>query len=366
MLQYILTGLAGLALGIVAMRLWQMCQQAPDDSVEAAGSTEGMDVGSVKPKAAATLILARLESRHILIGASGIAVLALAIIVLKPAGGDADSPSAPAMPSASAAGGKNQALDDVDTMIQRLAERLDKNPTDGEGFRMLGWSYVMTGKPDKAVAAYRRALPLLPGQANVHAGYGEALVGVAGGTVTQEAKDAFDRAIKADPAEPRARYFEALWLAQHGQERAALDQWLALAGSAPSDAPWQADLRSKIAETATKLKVPIPMQLAAQPPAAALGAPPAIDNSTIQAASALPPADRQAMVDQMVEGLARKLQANPQDADGWVRLLRSRMVLKQGEQAGRDLAAARRALAGSGAPLNMVNGAAREFGVPGA
>ncbi len=68
----------------------------------------------------------------------------------------------------------------------------------------------------------------------------------------------------------------------------------------------------------------------------------------------------------MVEGLARKLQANPKDADGWVRLLRSRMVLKQGEQAGRDLATARRALAGSGAPLTMLNGAAREFGVPGA
>ena len=71
------------------------------------------------------------------------------------------------------------------------------------------------------------------------------------------------------------------------------------------------------------------------------------------------------MVDQMVEGLAKKLQANPKDADGWVRLLRSRMVLKQGEQAGRELAAARRALAGSAQDQAMVNGAAKEFGVPG-
>ena len=233
---------------------------------------------------------------------------------------------------------------------------------------MLGWSYVMTSHPDKAVAAYKRALAMLPGQANVHAGYGEALVGVAKGTVTQEAKDAFDKAIKADPAEPRARYFEALWMAQHGQEKQALDKWIALARSAPADAAWQADLRRQIGETSAKLGVAIPAGLtaaAAAIPAAPLGAPPALDNGTVQAASALPAADRQAMVDQMVEGLAKKLQANPKDADGWVRLLRSRMVLKQGDQAGRELATARRALAGSAADLAMVNGAAKEFGVPG-
>ena len=165
------------------------------------------------------------------------------------------------------AAGGDKALDDVDTMIQRLAERLEKNPADGEGFRMLGWSYVMTGHPDKAVEAYEQALPLLPKQANVHAGYGEALVGVAKGTVTQEAKDAFDKAIAADPTEPRARYFQALWLAQHGQEKQALDKWIALASSASADAPWQADLRRQIGETAAKLKVAVPAKLAAAPAA---------------------------------------------------------------------------------------------------
>ncbi len=266
MLHYILTGLAGIAIGIVAMRLWQMRQPAATASNELAivsQASESVEASPAGAPVAPSLIPAKLEARHILMGAGGVAALGLAIIVLKPAGGSQPSPNAVVVTGAGASAGKDQALDDVDTMMQRLAERLEKNPTDGEGFRMLGWSYVMTGKPDKAVAAYRRALPLLPGQANVHAGFGEALVGVAKGTVTQEAKDAFDRAIKADPTEPRARYFEALWLAQHGQERKALDQWIALAGNAPADAPWQTDLRSKIAETAAKLKVPVPAQLAA-------------------------------------------------------------------------------------------------------
>lgn len=359
MLQYILTGLAGVALGIVAMRLWQMRQPVAPD----AGDPE---IPSGVTASASPSSAAKPASRKVLIGAGALVAAAIAVIALKPDGSETASPNALAMPGGTT--GADKALDDVDTMTQRLADRLDKNP-DGEGFRMLGWSYVMTGHPDKAVAAYRRALTLLPNQANVHAGYGEALVGVAKGTITQEAKDAFDKAIKADPAEPRARYFEALWMAQHGQEKQALDKWIALARSAPADAAWQADLRRQIGETSAKLGVPVPANLAPAPGApaqgAALGAPPALDNGTVQAASALPAADRQAMVDQMVEGLAKKLQANPRDADGWVRLLRSRMVLKQGEQAARELTTARRALAGSAADLAMVNGAAKEFGVPG-
>lgn len=65
----------------------------------------------------------------------------------------------------------------------------------------------------------------------------------------------------------------------------------------------------------------------------------------------------------MVEGLAVRLSANP---DGWVQLLRSRMVLKQGDLAQSDLAAkARKALVTVRAGMAKVDAAAREFVVPG-
>jgi len=359
MLQYLLTGLAGIALGIVAMRVWQVresrVQVASDPALGLPRETRD-DPGK----------RGRATSLPVLVGAGALAVVAIAILALRPSEEAVPGGSLP--DARSVAGSGSPPLDDVDTMIQRLAQRLEKNPADGEGFRMLGWSYVMTGHPDEAVAPYKRAVALLPGQANVHAGYGEALVGVANGTVTQEAKAEFDRAIKIDGNEPRARYFEAMWLAQHGQEKRALEQWIALASSGPADAPWQADLRRRIGDTAAKLGIDVSSRLPKAAPAAPLaaaGAPPAIDSGTVQAASVLPGADRQAMIDQMVEGLARKLAANPRDADGWVRLLRSRMVLKQEDQAGRDLATARRALAGSAADLAKVNAAARDFSVPG-
>ena len=360
MLQYLLTGLAGSALTIVAMRIWQA--REVNTSADAEPASEASAAEATSQPSGNVSALARftsnLSSRQILIGAGGLVVAAIAVIALRPADEASSGTGTPA-----AAGAADKSLDDVDTMMQRLADRLEKNP-DGEGFRMLAWSYVMTGHPDKAIAPYKRALAMLPDQSNVHAGYGEALVGLAKGTMTQEAKDSFDRAIKIDPTEPRARYFEALWMAQHGQEKQALEKWIVLAGDGPADAPWQADLRRQIGDTSAKLGMDVSSRL----PKAAIssaGAPPPLPAGAAQAAGALPPAERQAMVDQMVEGLARKLAANPKDAEGWIRLMRSRMVLGQGEQAARDLVSARRGLAGSPSDLARMLAAAKENGVPG-
>jgi len=365
MLQYILTGLAGIVLGVVAMRVWQAREPAPADATDQPGSIEeahGATPAGTSPVPAGTPF--RLTSRYLLLGAGALAAAAVAVIALRD-----DEPSAGnALAAAMPAGAGQKPLDDVDTAIGNLARRLEQNPADGEGWRMLGWSYAMTGKPERAIEPYKRALALLPKSAQVRSGFGEALVGMAKGVVTPEAKARFAEAVALDPAEPRARYFLALWQSQNGQGREALDKWIALANSGPADAPWQADVRRQITEVSGKLGIDVSARLKspAPPAAAAATLPPALDPGTVQAAGAMPEAQRQAMVDGMVSGLADKLKSNPADPDRWVLLLRSRMVLKQGEQARQDLVAARQALARDSAGLAKVNAAAREFQVPGA
>ncbi len=39
--------------------------------------------------------------------------------------------------------------------------------------------------------------------------------------------------------------------------------------------------------------------------------------------------DQQAMIRSMVDGLAQKLEADPRNLDGWLRLIRARVVLKE-------------------------------------
>lgn len=58
----------------------------------------------------------------------------------------------------------------------------------------------------------------------------------------------------------------------------------------------------------------------------------------MQAAAAMTPEARQDMIKGMVEGLSQKLKDNPNDADGWVRLLRARKVLGQETEALADIA----------------------------
>jgi cytochrome c-type biogenesis protein CcmH/NrfG len=72
---------------------------------------------------------------------------------------------------------------------------------------------------------------------------------------------------------------------------------------------------------------------------------PRIDSDTAAAIQAMSPDEQQAMIGGMVEGLAARLEQNPEDAAGWARLIRARVVLGQIEQAQIDLQTARRELA---------------------
>jgi cytochrome c-type biogenesis protein CcmH len=55
--------------------------------------------------------------------------------------------------------------------------------------------------------------------------------------------------------------------------------------------------------------------------------------SAAQASAGASPEERQAMINAMVERLAARLETQPDDVDGWVRLGRSYMVLNQPDKA---------------------------------
>jgi cytochrome c-type biogenesis protein CcmH len=65
-------------------------------------------------------------------------------------------------------------LPDVNTMIERLAARLETTPGDVEGWRMLGWSYFNTARYEQAATAYARAVELDPSSAELKLLYEEA------------------------------------------------------------------------------------------------------------------------------------------------------------------------------------------------
>lgn len=263
------------------------------------------------------------------------------------------------------AAGQPAGLAPVDDMIAALAKRLEANPDNPEGWRMLGWSYLHTGRYAESAKAYAKAAELQPNNAAYRAGYGEAMTRAANDTVTPEAKAAFEQALKLDPAEPRARYFLGLAKLQEGDKQGALQSWTTLLREAGAGNEWAPDLRKRVAALAAEIGISLDPALlkpeaAPQAPPAAVRGPAAAD---MKAAESMPEQDRNAAIRRMVDGLTARLARSPKDADGWIMLIRSRTVLGEKDAAKDALRDALLVFAGEDAEKSRIVAAARELGV---
>ncbi|MEQ1617445.1 MAG: c-type cytochrome biogenesis protein CcmI [Terricaulis sp.] len=293
------------------------------------------------------------------------AVVVLGSAVLYAATGQPDAPSA-ARAALGAQGAAAQNLPDVDTLIERLRARLESQPADAAGWRMLGWSYFETGRAAEAVEAYSNAVAIEPGNADYQSGYGEALTGANQGAVSSPARQAFTRALASDPSDERARFYLALAKAQGGNVRAAIEDWIAALRAAPADSPWAPRIRAEVENAARQAGIDIAGRLPAPPPDA-LGAraqAPALSPDVIAQAQQQSPEAQQQMINGMVDGLEQRLAANPSDADGWVRLMRARMVLGQPERARVALQRGLAAFANDRPTQQRLRAAAAELNVP--
>lgn len=279
-------------------------------------------------------------------------------------------------------------------LVAGLERRMAENPTDPEGWRMLGWTYFQGQRFAEAATAYGKAVAINPAGPGYQSAYGEALAQAAGGQVTPAAVTAFEAARAQDNNDARARYFLGVGKAQAGDNRGALDEWISLLGVSATDAPWVPQLRSVIESTAAAAKIDVTARLAAlrpptsggatvaappmaglaavaaqtapaQEPGPAPNAAPAPGPSAEQVAGAatMTEADRQAMIGGMVDRLAARLAANPRDEAGWLRLMRARAVLGDRAAAARARDDAVAAFAGDAAAQGRLRAAATGMGI---
>jgi cytochrome c-type biogenesis protein CcmH len=282
---------------------------------------------------------------------------------------------APAAAQAQQVAATDQPSPEVDAMVRQLEQRMAAEPNDPEGWRMLGWSYFQMRRFADSADAYRKAVALNPNDAGYVSALGEALVQNAQGQVTPEAGSAFEAAQRLDATDARARYFLSLRQQQRGDAEGAISGWLDLLKDAPADAPWAAQVRQAIEGTASDAGIDVSKRLAAissgsaaatlaTPAGAPAGAIPGPTAADVAAAQRMAPADQQAMIRGMVDGLAARLAQNPKDEAGWVRLMRARMVLNDRPAATAALRSAKAAFAGDAAALSRLDAAARELQVP--
>jgi cytochrome c-type biogenesis protein CcmH len=207
---------------------------------------------------------------------------------------------------------------DVQKARKALETKLALHPDSLEGWMLLARTDGALGKYDEARAALDKALTLSNRSAEVVQADAELLTSEAKGLVTADAKALFEEALKKQPDSVVSRYHLALYRAQQGDLAGAITDWRALEKDAPADAPWRRAVDSSIAEAQRGLGLPVDT-----PP------PPPVPQATPDQAAMmkLPPAERLQAIRSMVAGLQAKLDANPNDLQGWLKLGRSYRVL---------------------------------------
>jgi cytochrome c-type biogenesis protein CcmH len=279
------------------------------------------------------------------VAVTALVVVPLAALTFYFALGSPELPDQPLAPRLAGAR-TNQSLD---ALLAQVETHLERNPEDGRGWEVIAPVYARLGRFDDAVKARRAALRLNGDSADRQAALGEALVFAANGVVTAEAKAAFERAVALDGNDVQARYFLGLAAEQDGNRAQAAAAWRALLAAAPPGAPWVEFVQGALARVEGT-------NSAGGSEGGATAGP---SEEQMAASSQMSPEQRKVMIEGMVERLSERLHRDGSDVEGWLRLVRSYMVLGEADKARAAVADARRALAGDPNKLRRLDDLAK-------
>lgn len=261
------------------------------------------------------------------VGAATLAALALYLLIGSP--GFSDQPYAARLTGWRSGDPTRLKPAEVAAVLRELAA---ERPGDPQAQEFLGRAELGAGDPIAAAQAFQKAVRASPDRAELHVRLGEALVAAAGdGPTPPEAQDAFRRAIALDPGNLPARYMLARAQVADGDRAAGLAALRSLEAELPAGDPRRALVSGDIAQ--------------------ASGVPSGPEAEAVLAAGK---AEQATFIQAMVTRLAARLEANPDDVDGWARMVRAYKVLGDATAGRRALEQARKQFAGRPADLARI------------
>ncbi|MFC5302963.1 c-type cytochrome biogenesis protein CcmI [Azospira restricta] len=200
------------AAGQLAPEAYEKARQEIERRVleDAAGETVPAEEGGRRPLLAGAL-------------GSGVAALIVGLYVLL--GTPEAMTGARPGPAAGGEGGHALGQQQIQAMVQRLAERLQDNPNDGNGWLMLAKSYGVLGRFAESAAAYGRAIALLPPDAQVLADFADTVAMAQGRSLQGEPERIVKDALTIDPNNIKALALSGTIAFERQDYRAAIAQW---------------------------------------------------------------------------------------------------------------------------------------------
>jgi len=238
----------------------------------------------------------------------------------------------------------------VTEMVERVEDRLRDHPEDGAGWDVIAPVYLRQQQYHDAVFAFQQALRLNGESAARLEGLGEAMVLRDNGQVNETARMAFSQALKRNPESLKAQFWLAVSDEQNGDLQQAADAYKQIMEASPEGAPWRAMVGTRLAVVQQQLD-----------PGGARA--PALSPEMMRSAENMSREERAQMIENMVAGLADRLEADGSDLDGWLRLMRAYKVLGKSGEAKQAAASARENFRDNPNALQRIDNAARQLGL---
>ena len=188
----------------------------------------------------------------------------------------------------------------MDVLVARLAERMEREPENVQGWLMLGRSYLAIGQTQDAVNSYERARQLAPEEPEVLLGYATAVAKVEGG-FQGKAEELIAAALEIDPNNGNGLWMMGLVEYQRDNHAKAIELWTKLEGLLTPGSKEASTVRGYIQEARQQGGLP------AAEPASAVAQPQTVQMPTAEPAPQTKPADGKGIL-QIQVSLAEELQ----------------------------------------------------------
>ena len=144
-------------------------------------------------------------------------------------------------------------LQQVQSMLPKLEQRLQAQPNDPIGWDMLGKSYMALERYPEAAKAYAKLAELQPGEAQVFADYADAQAMAQGQNLVGKPSELIAHALKLDPANGKALYLAGFAAQESGKPNVAMAHWGTLLAQLPPNSEGAVTLRQNLAELKLQL-----------------------------------------------------------------------------------------------------------------
>lgn len=133
----------------------------------------------------------------------------------------------------------------IEGMVERLAQRLQQNPDDAKGWVMLARSYKMLGRYAESAAAYGKAAALVDNDPVLLADYAEVLA-INGDGFKGRPGELIEKALKLAPEDPQIRLLAGAAAAERRDYKTAIVHWEKALAALEPDGEEAATLKAAI------------------------------------------------------------------------------------------------------------------------